>query len=98
MNGEGKNIRPIRYGPFNILENIGTNSFCLDLPTYMQMYSMVNVKNLKFYEPPMNTDDDESIQVPTVDDFPPEYLDELQEDFILDRRIRTSQQGEVEYL
>jgi hypothetical protein len=34
----------------------------------------------------------------TVDDFSPEYLDELQEDVILDRRIKTSQWGDVEYL
>jgi hypothetical protein len=64
----------------------------------MQMYSVVNVENLKLYEPPMIMDEDESIQVPTVDDFSPEYLDELQEDVILDRRIRTSQRGDVEYL
>jgi hypothetical protein len=98
MKGEGKNLRPIRYGPFKILENIGTNAFHLDLPAYMQMYSVVNVENLKLYEPPMIMDEDESIQVPTVDDFSPEYLDELQEDVILDRRIRTSQRGDVEYL
>jgi hypothetical protein len=88
MKGEGKNLRPIRYGPFKILENIGTNAFHLDLPSYMQMYSVVNVENLKLYEPPMIMDEDESIQVPTVDDFSPEYLDELQEDVILDRRIK----------
>jgi hypothetical protein len=64
----------------------------------MQMYSVVNVENLKLYEPPMIMDEDESIQVPTVDDFSPEYLDELQEDVILDRRIKTSQRGDVEYL
>jgi hypothetical protein len=62
------------------------------------MYSVVNVENLKLYEPPMIMDEDEGVQVPTVDDFDPEYLDELQEDVILDRRMRTSQQGDVEYL
>jgi len=45
MKGEGKNIRPNQYGPFKILEKIGTNSFCLDLLAYMKMYSMVNVEN-----------------------------------------------------
>jgi hypothetical protein len=98
MKGEGKKLRPIRCGLFKILENIGTNAFRLDLPTYMQMYSVVNVENLKLYEPPMIMDEDESIQVPVVDDFSPEYLDELQEDVILDRRIRTSHRGDVEYL
>jgi hypothetical protein len=57
----------------------------------MQMYSVVNVENLKLYEPPMIMDEDESIQVPTDDYFSPQYLEKLQEDIILDRRIRTSQ-------
>ena len=40
----------------------------------------------------MIMDKDESIQVLIlVDDFSPEYLDELQEDVILDKRIRPSQ-------
>ena len=98
MKGEGKNIKPIRYGSFNILEKNGNNTFCLEFPPYIQMYSVVNVENLKLYEPPMILDEDESVQVPTVDDFSLEYLDELQEDAILDRRIKTSQQGVVEYL
>jgi hypothetical protein len=77
MKGGGKKIMPIQYGLFKILENIGTNAFCLDLPTYMQMYGVVNFENLKLYEPPMIIDEDESIQVPTIDDFAPKYLDEL---------------------
>ena len=63
----------------------------------MQMYLVVNVENLKLYVPLMIMDEDESIQVPTIDDFSLEYLDELHEDVILDR-IRTSQRGDVEYL
>ena len=64
----------------------------------MHMYSVVNVDNLKLYEPPMIMDKVEDIQVPTVDDFTPEYLDELQEDIILDRRTMTSRWGDMEYL
>jgi hypothetical protein len=37
IKGEGTNLRPILYGSFNILEKIGTNTFRLDLPTYMKM-------------------------------------------------------------
>jgi hypothetical protein len=47
LKGEGKKLKSIRYGPFTILEKSGTNSFHLDLPTYMQIYSVVNVENLK---------------------------------------------------
>lgn len=90
MKGEGKKLRPIWYGPFTILEKIGSNSFHLDLLIYMQMYSVVNVENLKLYEPPFIMDTEMMGTVPTVDDFALNYLNELPEDIILDRRIRTS--------
>jgi hypothetical protein len=47
LKGEGKKLKPIHYGPFTILEKIGTNAFHLDLTPYMQIYSIVNVENLK---------------------------------------------------
>jgi hypothetical protein len=98
LKGEYKKLKPIKHGPFTILENIGTNDFCLDLPPCMSIYSVVNVENPKFYEPPMIMDQRESVSVPSVDDFFLEYLDELKEDIILDRRMRTSHMGDVEYL
>jgi len=54
------------------------------------MYSVVNVENLKLYEPPLIMDTEEVGTVPIVDDFSPKYLKELPEDIILDRRTRTS--------
>jgi hypothetical protein len=98
LKGEGKKLKPIRYGPFKILDKIGNNAFHLDLPPYMQMYAVVNVENLKLYEPPLNDDQGEHVQIPSIDDFSPEYLTELHEDTILDRRMRTSKRGNVEYL
>ena len=41
----------------------------------MHMHSVINMENLKFYEPPMIVDEGEDVKVPTVDDFAPEYLD-----------------------
>jgi len=32
LKGGEKNLKPIRYGPFIILDKIGTNAFRLDLP------------------------------------------------------------------
>jgi hypothetical protein len=49
LKGEGKKLKPIRYGPFTILEKSGTNAFHLDLPPYMQIYSVLNVENLKLF-------------------------------------------------
>ena len=98
MNGEGKNLKPIRYGAFTILEKIGMNAFHLELLPYMQIYSVVNVENLKLYEPPMIMDKMENVSLALVDEFYPEYMDELKEDVIFNRRTRTSRRGDVEYL
>ena len=62
------------------------------------MYLVVNVENLKLHESSITMDDNEDVQIPIVDDFALEYLDELQEDAILNRRTRASRQGDVEYL
>ena len=49
LQGEGINLKPIRYGPFTILDKVGNNDFRLELPPYMQMYSVANMENLKLY-------------------------------------------------
>jgi hypothetical protein len=87
LKGEGKKFKPICYGPFTILEKSGTNDFRLDLPPYMQIYLVVNVENLKLFEHPMIMEQDEEVSIPSVDEFDPEYLDELKEDIILERRM-----------
>lgn len=96
--GEGKKLKPIRHGPFRILEKIGSNAFRLDLPSYMQIYVVVNVETLRLYELPLIEDQGENVQIPSIEDFSPEYLDELQQDTILDRRIRSAKRGNVDYL
>lgn len=40
----------------------------------------------------------ENLKVPLVDDFSSEYLDKSLENVLLDRRIKASQKGDVEYL
>jgi hypothetical protein len=54
-----KKLKPIRYGPFKIIDKIGNDAFHLDLPPYMKMYAVVNVDNLKLYEPPLIDDQGE---------------------------------------
>jgi len=56
----------------------------------MQMYSVVNVENLKLYKQPLVMDTEEVGIVSIADDFSPEYLDELPKNIILDRGTRTS--------
>jgi len=50
------------------------------------------------YEPSLIEDPEEQSQVPSIEDLLPEYLNELQKDTVLDRRIRTSRQRDTEYL
>jgi hypothetical protein len=98
LKGEGKKLKPSHYGPFTILEKSGTNSFRLDLPTYMNIYSVVNVENFKCFGPPMIMDQDEEVSKPSVDEFYLEYMDDLKENTILDIRMRASRMGDVDYL
>ena len=98
MQGEGKKLKPIRYGPFKIIKKVGNNAFQLDFPSYMQLYSVVNVENLCLHEPPLIDDQGSDIQLPSIEDFSPKCLDELKEDSILDRRTHTSKRGSVDYL
>jgi hypothetical protein len=64
----------------------------------MHIYLAVNVNKLKHFYPPMIMDQVEEVSIPSVDEFAPEYLDELKEYIILDRRMRSSCRGDVHYL
>ena len=46
----------------------------------------------------MIMDERENVSLPSFDEFAPEYMDELKEDVILDRRTRTSRRGDIDYL
>ena len=69
MQGEGKKLKPIRYGPFKIIKKVCNNAFQLDFPSYMKMYSVVNVENLRLYEPPLIDDQGSDVQLPSIEDF-----------------------------
>jgi hypothetical protein len=43
----------------------------------MNIYSVVNVENLKLFEPPMIMDRDEEFSILSFDEFSPQYLDDL---------------------
>ena len=76
---------------------LGTMHFNF-LPSYMQLYSVFNVENLRLYEPPLIDDQGSDVQLPSIDYFSPKFLDELKEDTILDRSTRASKRGSVDYL
>ena len=75
------------------LRKIGENDFRLDFPTYMHIYSVLNADNLRLFEPSLIEDPEEKSQLPSIDDFLLEYINELQEDTVLDRKVRTTHEG-----
>ena len=64
----------------------------------MHIYSVVNVENLKLYEPPMIIDPKEDKYIPIIDYLAPEYMNELHEGTILDMKVHSSRRGDVKYL
>ena len=74
MEGEGKKLKPIRYGLFKILEKIGENAFRLDLPAYMHIYSVVNADSLRLFGHSLIEDPKEQSQLPAIDDLLLEYV------------------------
>ena len=93
LQGLGKKIKALRYGPFEILEKVGDNSYRLSLPPYMRIYSIVNVENLKLYEPSM-LDQEEELVLPSMEDLAADAQAELIEHTILQKRSRTIRQGQ----
>ena len=49
------------------------------------------------FETSLIEDLEEQSQLPSIDDLLPEYLNELQEDTVLDRKVRIMNRGDVEY-
>ena len=84
--------------PSRYFEKIGENAFRLDLPAYMHIYLVVNANCLRLFVPSLIEDPEEQSQLPSIDDLLPEYLNELQEGTVLERKVRTTSRGDVEYL
>ena len=68
--GTGKKIKALRYGPFEVLEKVGDNAYRLSLPTSMCIYLVVNVENLKLYEPSMLDQEEEHV-LSSIEDLGP---------------------------
>ena len=85
-------LKPLRYGPYTILEAIGPNAFRLDLPAQLGIHNVINVNNLKLYEPPQLEDE---IAVIHSNDNIPEFQPPLAEDTLLDTRTRTTRNRQI---
>lgn len=98
LTGEGKKLKSIWYGSFMIVKQIGDNVFQLDLPSNMHMYSIINVENLKLFEPSLFDDEpDVDVCLPSVDDLKKEREDPLKDDCILEQKVCDTRCGKYEY-
>lgn len=53
LKGEAKKLKPLKYGPFDIIEKVNKNYFKLIFPPYMRIILVVNVEDLRLFEPLM---------------------------------------------
>lgn len=93
-----KKLKPIRYGPFEIVEQVSENAFKLNLLEYINIYSIMNVDHLKLYEPSMLIEDEGGSNqiLPSIEDLAPNTMDELKEDTILENKDHAIRRGEIE--
>ena len=90
-------MKPIRYGPFRIIDQIGDNAFRLDLPPYLGMYSVINAEYLKLFEPQLLDDEGyDKMILPHVEDLWFDREEPLKEDCILERKTTTTRRGTKE--
>jgi hypothetical protein len=94
LQGEIKQLKPLRYEPFYITEQVSKNTFRLKLPPYMQINSVVNVENLKLFEPSMLDEEEEHQVLPTIEDLEPHGNEELKEDIVMQHKEQTTRKGQ----
>jgi hypothetical protein len=75
-------IKDLQYRTFEVLEKVGDNTYRISLPPYMHIYLVVNVENLKLYEPSMLDQEEEHV-LPSIEDLAPYAQVELEEDIVL---------------
>jgi hypothetical protein len=90
LHGPGNNIKDLQYVPFEILQKVGDNSYKPNPPPYMCLYSVVNVENMKLYEPFILDQETEDKFLPTIEELTPQYKAELEEDTIFSTNFKTT--------
>jgi hypothetical protein len=79
----------LRYAPYKVLERIGENEYRMDLPAQFSIHDVLNVNNLKLFEPPLL---EEAVTVHHPMDNIPNFHPSLLVDQILDSKSRTTHQ------
>jgi hypothetical protein len=81
---------------FQILEKVHNNSYRLNIPPYMCIYTIVNVDNLQLYEPSMLDEDEESRVLPSIEDLIVYAWENLPKDTIMKKKMRMTQRCQKE--
>jgi len=69
MQGATKKLKPLRYTHFKITRQVSDNSFKLNLPPYMSMYSIKKVDNLHLFESSLLDGEEEVQSFSIIEDF-----------------------------
>jgi hypothetical protein len=80
----------LHYGPFKVLEKVDDNSYRLIQPPYVCICSVVNVENMKLYEPSMLDQETEERALPTMEYLAPESQVQLAKDIILQNESKNT--------
>jgi hypothetical protein len=75
------------------LEKVGDNAYKLSLPPYMRIYSILNVENLKLYEPFMLDQEEEKV-LTSIEELTSYAQEKLEMDTVLHKRSRTKRHGQ----
>jgi len=94
--GQHHKMHPLRYGPYKILERIGDNAYRHKLPPQLGIHDVLNVNNLKPFEPPLL---EEEVQVHHPMDVIQDFQPPLRENTILEQHTQhTRAQNYTSYL
>ena len=76
-------MKHLRYGPYNILKQIGENTFQLDIPACLGLHPVFNVDLLRPYHAPLLEQND--LQTTELEDIHPDVQEPLLCDTIVGR-------------
>jgi hypothetical protein len=71
---------------------VGDNAYRISLTPYMHIYPVVNVENLKLYEPSMLDQEEEQV-LPSIEDLAPNAQAKFAKDIVSQKQSRTTRQG-----
>jgi hypothetical protein len=90
LQGPGKKIKVLWYGHFEVLKKVGDNAYRLGLHPYMHIYSIVNLENLKLYEPFLLDREINEKVLRTIEDLALKYQAKSLEDIVFQKNYKTT--------